>query len=75
MWWEDGVLVKFFSRDTEVEFGAAARAAKKEREAAKQAKTPEEKVNPIKFGVKKTINQKGLKGQGYKVKGRVDSFR
>ena len=72
MWWEDGLLVKVFSKDTEAEFGKAAQAAKRAREAEEAMKV--EDTNPLKRAIKKPEGQKGLKGQGYKGKGRVPAF-
>lgn len=71
MWWEDELLVAFFSRDTEAIYGKAARAAKKAQAAAAAVV---EETDPLKRAIKKPSNQKGIKGQGYKGKGRVPAF-
>lgn len=70
MWWEDELLVKFFSRDTEAEYGKEARAAKK----AKEAVVVEES-NPLKRAIKKPTCHKGLNGQGLKRKDGIAAFR
>ncbi|MDB8563351.1 hypothetical protein PNU83_04440 [Turicibacter sanguinis] len=70
MWWEDGLLIKVFAKDTEAEFGKAAQAAKKAQEAVVI-----EESDPLKRAIKKPTCQKGLNGQGVKRKGGIASFR
>lgn len=66
MWWEDQLLIDFFSKDTEAEFGKAAQAAKKAKQeeirAIEAAKEADE--NPLRRAIKKPTGQKGVKGQG-----------
>ena len=77
MWFEDHLLYDLFVKDTEAEFGKAARAAKKaeEAKAAQEAKAAKEQANPLKLAIKKPMTQKGLNGQGFKGKGRNNHFR
>ena len=72
MWWEDRLLVDFFSRDVGDEFEKKARSAKKAQE---EAKTLAEETDPLKRAIKKSTCQKGLNGQGVKRKGGISAFR
>lgn len=58
MWWEDRLLVDFFSRDVEKEFEKEAQAAKQAQKVSKV-----EDSNPLKRAIKKPTTQKGFNGK------------
>ena len=79
MWFEDHLLYDLFVKDTEPEYGKAARAAKKaeEAKAAQEAKEAQEQAaNPLKLAIKKPQGKKGLNGQGFNQgKRRMSAFQ